>query len=199
MPILALDTATTRAVVGVIVDGRAAARRLLADGHAAQHALTAIDEALTDAQVAPRDLSRIAVGVGPGSFTGLRIGVATAQGLGAALGVPVDGASTLDALAGDGLIPVVDARRGEVFAAAAGLSAGAYDPMVVAALPAATLVGDGALRHAALFRAHGHVVPPEDDPRHAPDPARIALRGIASSAVPVYLRAPDAVPTAERA
>lgn len=199
MPVLALDTATTRAVVGVIVDGRPAAVRALADGHAAQHALTAIDEALATARVTPRELSRIAVGVGPGSFTGLRIGVATAQGLAAALGVPVDGASTLDALAGDGLIPVVDARRGEVFAAAPGLPAGAYAPTVIADLPASTLVGDGALRHAALFRAHGHAVPPEDDPRHAPDPTRLALLGTASAVAPLYLRAPDAVPTAERA
>lgn len=198
MPVLTLDTASSLAVVGLVADDRALAVRRLADGHAAQHALTAVDAVLREAGVAPRDLTRITVGRGPGSFTGLRIGVATAQGLGTALDVPVDGVSTLDALAGPGCIPVVDARRGEVFAVAADLPAAAYAPDVVADRAPATLVGDGALRYADLFRAHGHDVPAADDPRHAPDPLRMAALAVAAEATALYLRAPDAVPAEAR-
>src|SRR4051794_33234561 len=103
---LAFDTATDVATVALVRDGdvlgerRSRAVSVLADA----------DELLREAGLGPRDLERLAVGVGPGSFTGVRIGLAAARGLGLALEVPVAGVSTLDALAAGapGSVPVID-------------------------------------------------------------------------------------------
>ncbi|HTR51713.1 MAG TPA: tRNA (adenosine(37)-N6)-threonylcarbamoyltransferase complex dimerization subunit type 1 TsaB [Kofleriaceae bacterium] len=87
--------------------------------------LVKIDELCRDAGVAPRELEAVAVGAGPGSFTGLRIGMATAKGIAFAAGRPLWVASSLAALAwrvrevdADVVVAVIDARRGEVYAGA---------------------------------------------------------------------------------
>ena len=79
--------------------------------------LADVDEMLRAAGLDAADLTGIVVGTGPGSFTGMRIGLSVARGLGLALDLPVAGVSTLDALAAgaENAYPVVDARRGEVF------------------------------------------------------------------------------------
>jgi tRNA threonylcarbamoyladenosine biosynthesis protein TsaB len=126
-----------------------------------------IAAALADVGVRGSDLQGIAVGVGPGAYTGLRVGLVTAQTLATAWAVPAQGACSLDALAvqalhehpsrfGDGLLVVVDARRGHVFwarytAEGRRVSGPAVDvPTALAArrLPA---VGSGALAHGELF------------------------------------------------
>jgi len=84
--------------------------------------LAAVDRVLADARWTPRDLEGLAVSIGPGSFTGLRIGVSTVKGLGWALGLPIAAVPTLDAMAATvpwaalPVCPVLDARRGEVYA-----------------------------------------------------------------------------------
>jgi len=89
--------------------------------HPFRRLLAAVDRVLADARWTPRDLEGLAVSIGPGSFTGLRIGVSTVKGLGWALGLPIAAVPTLDAMAATcrgrrcPWCPVLDARRGEVY------------------------------------------------------------------------------------
>lgn len=128
MLVLALESATETAAValadeaGVIVSAEVCRGR-----HHAESITPSIEFVCTRAGVSMRSITGICVDVGPGLFTGLRVGIATAKALGFALGVPVVAAGSLEvlagALAGTGcapgslLIPVVDAKRGEVFCA----------------------------------------------------------------------------------
>jgi tRNA threonylcarbamoyladenosine biosynthesis protein TsaB len=195
---LVLDCATARAVCGVVLDGRELAFASAEGGHAAQRALVLVDEVLARAGYEARDVGQIVVGCGPGSFTGLRIGIATARGLALALGRPCIGVSTLEALAAGapGALALVDARRGEVFALDADGSAVAELPQQVAARlePGTLCVGDGATRYRSLLEEAGGVVPAADEARHAPGAE--ALSGLAAGGAPepVYVRRPDAEP-----
>ena len=113
MLILAFDTATDVATSALVSDGEVLGER----SSRASTVLEDVDALLRQASAQTREIEALAVGIGPGSFTGVRIGLATARGLAFALGVPAAGVSTLDALAAGspGALPVVDARRGEVF------------------------------------------------------------------------------------
>ena len=184
MVTLAFDTATDVAVSALVVDGVVLGERT----SVARTVLVDIDGLLVEAGLAPRDIEALAVGIGPGSFTSTRIGLAVARGLGVALGVPAAGVSTLDALAAgaDGATPVIDARRGEVFVQGLDGVAGTV------------CVGDGAVKHRVLLEARALVVPADDDPRHRPRALFHALLakefGPAGRLEPIYVRAPDAVP-----
>ena len=127
MTILGIDTATRLASVALARGGEVAALAHLdgRSGHASD-LLARVDEILTGAGLRPADLAGIAVTIGPGSFTGVRIGMATAKGLAYSLDVPLGGLSTLEALAraalplaGDALrlCAVIEAGKGEVYAA----------------------------------------------------------------------------------
>ncbi len=122
MKILAIDTSSDTGSVGLIVDGRPVAE--LTASARARHGATLlpyVEQVLALGGVGPADLDLVAIGLGPGSFTGLRVGLATAKGLAVAQGTPLVGVSSLRVLArgaGDGwVVPIVDAQRGEVFAA----------------------------------------------------------------------------------
>jgi tRNA threonylcarbamoyl adenosine modification protein YeaZ len=99
MIVLALDTASPRASVAVLAGDRLVEEPLSVDRRAAESLLGAVERALAGAGVRLKDCSRVAVCSGPGSFTGVRVGLATAWGFGRALGVPVEPVSTLEALA----------------------------------------------------------------------------------------------------
>lgn len=122
--ILALDTSGPWLVAGLWspAAGVAGDRTLLAERRHAEILVVQIDALLRDAGVARTELAAVIVGTGPGSYTGLRVGLAAARGLGRGLGVPVYGADSLAAAAGGQLAPgeaawvTVDARRGNVYA-----------------------------------------------------------------------------------
>jgi tRNA threonylcarbamoyladenosine biosynthesis protein TsaB len=181
--VLAFDTATSFGAVCALPPGRRARRPRAGD------LLAAIDELVEE----PSELEALVVGRGPGSFTSIRIGLAVARALAYALGLPVAGAQTLDAYA-DGT-PVLDARRGEVFAP--GPRVCRPEELDVAGL---TLLGDGAVRYRDVFEAAGAEIPPDDDPRHLPDPLLLLERatsfGEAALVEPLYVRDPDAKPPA---
>jgi tRNA threonylcarbamoyladenosine biosynthesis protein TsaB len=190
---LAFDTATEVATSALVDDEEVLGERV----SRAATLLEDVDALLRQGGASPRDLDRLAVGIGPGSFTGVRIGLATARGLGLALGVPAAGVSTLAALAAGapGAVPVIDAKRREIFALVDGES------RVLApgelALPVGTVcVGDGARRYRSLLEERGLEVPPDGDERHLPRARFHALvagePGPADALEPLYLRVPDA-------
>lgn len=131
MRLLAMDTSTFVGTVGVLRDGE-----LLAEWSASVRAshgetlLPHVARVLELAQLSLAEIDAVAVGIGPGSFTGVRIGVATAKGLALAQGLPLLGVTSLRVLARgilgeSGLrVPVVDAYKGEVYAAAYALTDG---------------------------------------------------------------------------
>ena len=217
MRLLALDTALG-ACQAAVLDGDAVTAALsepMARGHQERLAPMAA-EAMARAGLAFSDLDRIAVTVGPGSFTGLRVGLAFAKGLAMALGAPLLGVGALEALAasGDGsgaavggrTAAVIDAGRGRLYLQRFDGGAPQGDPEVLeiadaaarlAAAPPHRLVGPGAPLLAA------HLPGATMEAVAAPDPAALARlaagrRPADAPARPLYLRAPDARTLAER-
>lgn len=214
MNVLAIDTATPATVAGLAWDdGRLAeARDDLLDGVRPRHAQRVLPLAaglLAAAALDWSELDAIAVGVGPGGYTGLRLGLATARGLARAYGAKLLGVGTLRALAEPladrPAAAVLDARRGEAFFAVYHGGRELSPPAVCAphdvaelvrrAAPDALAVGDGALRFQALLEAGGIAVAPVDSVLHQVSGAaicRLALGGRVTAAVPDYLRMADA-------
>jgi tRNA threonylcarbamoyladenosine biosynthesis protein TsaB len=153
-------------------------------------------------------VERIAVGVGPGGFTGLRIGIATARALAQARDLPLVGVSSLAALAAgvdyDGaVVAVIDARRGEVFAA----SPGGFEPVALTPdalagriVRGSMAVGDGAVRFREELERAGAVVPVDESPLHRVSAVQICRLGASAepadrdALLPDYRREPDAKP-----
>jgi tRNA threonylcarbamoyladenosine biosynthesis protein TsaB len=190
---LAFDTATEVATSALVDDGEVLGERL----SRAVTLLEDVDALLRQGGASAADVDLLAVGTGPGSFTGVRIGLATARGLALALGVPAAGVSTLDALGAGapGSVPVIDARRREVFALVDG-EARVLAPSELD-LPAGTVcIGDGAVRYRGVLEQRGLAVPPDDDDRHVPrarfHAALAGEPGPAEAIEPIYLRVPDA-------
>jgi tRNA threonylcarbamoyladenosine biosynthesis protein TsaB len=206
--ILAIDTATAVTTVAFEqVERRHDPDPGARPGHA-ERVLELAADALAAAGARWADAERIAVGVGPGGFTGLRIGIATAQGLARGLGVPLIGVSTLAALAlgaeDPDALAVIDARRGEVFALGPGLPEAVLSPeqLAGAVKPGQLVVGDGALRYRQVLEAGRARVPSDADPRHRVNARQhqiLAAELEPDGAVePTYLRAADAKRKAER-
>ena len=190
---LAFDTATNVATSALVDDGEVLGERV----SRAVTLLEDVDALLRQGGAAAGDLDALAVGLGPGSFTGVRIGLATARGLALALDVRGAGVSTLDALAAGapGGIPVIDAKRREVFTLVDG-APHVLAPALLDVRAGDVCVGDGALRYRDVLEGKGAEVPPDEDERHLPR-ARFhaALAGELGSVdelEPLYLRVPDA-------
>jgi tRNA threonylcarbamoyladenosine biosynthesis protein TsaB len=194
--LLSLDTATDVATACLTEDGQVVAESMTRGrSTAAQRLLADVHHLLRTAAAEPGRLDAIVAGTGPGTFTGLRIGLATARALGFALGVPVHGVGTLDALlAGDGVdLACIDARRGEVFCAGAGIEPCALAPQRLAELlePGAVVAGDGAIRY--REQLPDARIPADGSPLHVPWARHhAALRERWGPPEPLYVREPDA-------
>ena len=195
---LAFDTATAVATSALVDTGSKGHLEVPGERCSrAQTLLEDVDALLRQAGSHPSELDLLAVGVGPGSFTGVRIGLAVARGLALSLDLPGSVVSTLAALAAGapGALPVVDAKRREVFTLLDG-EARVLAPQELPVAAGTVCVGDGARRYRTLLEEGGADVPPDDDERHLPR-ARFHA-ALAGDPVPVdgleplYLRVPDA-------
>lgn len=229
MALLGLDTATAFASIAVADDGEA----IREEQHGpdengrprhAEQLLGAIARCVEAAGGWER-IERIVVGVGPGSYTGLRIGIATARGLAQGRELPLAAVGSLAALArgissevelqGRTVLPLIDARRGELFAALYGAEGeemrGPFlakpedlGELVSEVNPSPLAVGDGSLRFRHELEAAGVKVVPAQSPAHRVTARHICALGAVADASPpeqvepIYLREPDAKRWRER-
>jgi tRNA threonylcarbamoyl adenosine modification protein YeaZ len=202
--VLALDTATPTLVVGVArwaagQDIEVLAERAVPSGNRHAELLTpAVRDVLADAGLAMAGLDAIVTGLGPGPYTGLRVGVVSAAALGDARGLPVLGVCTHDAIGSGARTVVTDARRKEVYWAAYSADG-------------SRLEGPDVVRPEALHRPGPFVGDPAFAARlgTAVTPAEVTTAGLVRAAtpqltdpssavplIPLYLRRPDATPPA---
>lgn len=213
MLLLAIDTSTS-AITVALHDGQqvvAEVDTIDARRHT-EHVAPGISAALAQAGARPGDVTAVAVGVGPGPFTGLRVGMVSGLVFAQARGIPVLGVCSLDALAhaalrgcaaGPEFVVATDARRKEVYwaryAAESGRARRVTDPAVdrpadvAALLEGRAVVGRGGVLYPDLLT-------PACGPLDvsAGSVAELALAGDTMPVEPLYLRRPDAMPTAER-
>ncbi len=225
MNVLSFDTATPATAVGLrLTDGTTLrAYDQPEQGERPAHttrSLTLASELLAQAGIGWDALERIAVGVGPGTFTGLRVGIATARGLAQSLGIEVVGVSSLHVLAQAalresdsqtrGVLAAIDARRGEAFAAAYDAQGELAPPRALSPEDLVTIpraldgqrdwlaVGDGALRFRGYLEAIAVAVPVDTSPLHRVDAGVLCELAVSAPAgdpeavLPDYRRRPDA-------
>ena len=214
MRVLAVETSTLAGGVALL-DGERIRGEYSLDVSAthSERLMPAIDRVLTDAGWTPADLQGLAAAVGPGSFTGLRIGLSAVKGLALALGIPIAAVPTLDAMAASlpfaslPVCPVLDARKGEVYCALYRWDGAAmrrewdYLALAPGALAArltepVILLGDAAVT---IRTPHARPAPPH---RRVPSPASVGVLGLArllagdtvgvADLVPIYLRPSEA-------
>jgi tRNA threonylcarbamoyladenosine biosynthesis protein TsaB len=216
MRVLAIDTALGAASVAIVETDDPHARAhvsslVMSRGHA--EALMPEVKRVLDEAGGLAGVARVAVTVGPGSFTGLRVGLACARAIGLAAGLPVVGVNTLAALAapvfgggGDAVAAAIDARHGRVFFQLFSLGREPLsEPQLVDGPTAAHLIGEfptltvGSGADLVVDAASRRTVRKADAPHHAPDPIWLARLGAAcdpaaSPPRPLYLKAADAHP-----
>jgi tRNA threonylcarbamoyladenosine biosynthesis protein TsaB len=225
--VLGFDTATDAVAVAALGGETVLYESLLGprEGGAPVHAAALLGEVERAVEAAGgwSSVERIAVGVGPGSFTGIRVGIASAHGLALGRDLPLAGVCTLDALAagiaaedGRDRLVVTDARRGEVFAALySSTGERLWEPLVgspedlagrVAGLDRAALcAGSGAVRFRQQLTSRSVEIPDDAEPVHGLAARHVCALGSAGggeeppgSVAPIYLRPPDAKRWRER-
>ena len=210
MLLLAIDTAGVACSVAILDTETdeivSSLSENLGRGHA-ERLMAMIDEVLAARQVELKQIGRIAVGIGPGSFTGIRVGVAAARGFALALNIPVVGVTTLSVLAemaparvaDQKLAVVIDAKRDEVFCQSFDASGEPLDdPHVLSVDDLKSVAYDPSVQ---LFGSGAELIKPSDEatvPDHYSIEALARLGAKASpvsdKASPLYLRGPDAKP-----
>ena len=221
MNVLGLDTSTAASSACVLrTDGAAFEHDPdpAALSRAPQHArelMPAVEEVLGAAQLGYSELDAIAVGVGPGTFTGLRIGVTSARALASASGVELHPVSSLAALAegidSEAALPLIDAKRGELFASLYVEGERRLGPLAATAEEVADRVreagvtplaaGDGSVRFRGVLEAAGILVEPEGSRAHVVRALHICRLAADTppvppeAVVPEYVRLPDAKPS----
>jgi tRNA threonylcarbamoyladenosine biosynthesis protein TsaB len=214
--ILAVDTTTRRGSIALLDAGEPIAElRFESEASHSQRVMPGIAFLMQSLELRAEDIDGYAVALGPGSFTGLRVGIATVQGLALARGTPCFGASTLDILAhrvrgaAETLVTAMDAHRGELYVGVYGRDAEAREPprvispdqlrtAWVSSGGAPALFGDGVERHrAALRKSYPEALFPERSLFLAGTLGRMAAPILAEGGgcgptdlAPVYVRAP---------
>jgi tRNA threonylcarbamoyladenosine biosynthesis protein TsaB len=214
MRVLAVETSSLAGGVALLDDERLVAEYLLdVSVTHSERLMSAVDRVLADARWSARELTGLAVAIGPGSFTGLRIAVSTVKGLALALDLPIAAVPTLDAMAAAlpwaalPVCPVLDARKGEVYASRYRWDGRAMqreweylalspEELADRLTEPVILAGDGA---ASIRSPHARLVPP---PRRLPSPACVGTLGVdrlrrgetvgAAALAPLYLRPSEA-------
>lgn len=218
MNVLGWDTSTAATAVCVLrTDGEVfeavpAVERLgERPGHSSE-LMPAVHRLMDDAGLGFGDIDALAVGIGPGTFTGLRIGIATAHGLARSAGIPIHPVPSLAALASgiaaDVALPLIDARRGELFGAVYDRGrevvpafAATVEDVIARAPEGALAAGDGSIRFREPLESAGIRVAPGDSPMHVVRGLHVCRLVMTvqpappESVTPCYLRAPDAKPS----
>jgi tRNA threonylcarbamoyladenosine biosynthesis protein TsaB len=222
MTIVGFDTSTAATSVCVLRDDGDAfehvprPQRLLEPPGHSRELLPVVAEQMEKAGIGWGDVDGVAVGVGPGTFTGLRIGVATARALATAARIPVHPVGSLAALAAAATdapltVPAIDAKRGELFAALFRGAEPVREPFAAAPeqlperagrdLAGAVAVGDGSIRFRDILEAAGMHVPPDSSELHVVRAFHICRLGARvpperpEAVLPTYIRDPDAEPS----
>ena len=214
MKTLAITTSTNRCAVALLLGAEPVAARIVDEDRLhAERIFALIDDALLEAAWTKEELGLVACDLGPGSFTGVRVGLATAKGIALGLGIPIVGVGSLEAMAaavihgtlGAPVLAVIDARRGERFVAAYAVDGVRMAPRHVANADLASLaaeLGDGwrwcGDASGLLDDANGLLAPA----CRLPDPCWVGKVGAAlvrsrgpdelAALEPVYVRGPDA-------
>jgi tRNA threonylcarbamoyladenosine biosynthesis protein TsaB len=212
MIVLALDTAGVDCAAAVYDSSRdrvlAEITETIGKGHA-EHLIALIDRVLEKAGIDLKTVERIAVTIGPGSFTGIRVGVAAGRGFALALGIPAVGVTTLAVIAaahrhqaaGRPVLVAMDAKRGEVYLqmfGADGVSGSQPEAMLIEDAQALAATFDGLVVGSAAPLLRGDIADAADTMTNVFPIAAVAQLGAGMAASdkpkPLYLRGPDAKP-----
>ena len=213
MIVLALDTAGVDCAAAVYDSGGKGdsviweVTETIGRGHA-EHLMGVVDRALAKANVALAAIERVVVTVGPGSFTGIRIGVAAARGFALSLSIPAVGVTTLEVMAaaarensaGRSVLAAIDAKREEIYLQSFDADGAPLDePRAVMIDEARTIADgfDGIVTGTAVARLRGEPPPERPDAFPIAIVARLgATKPVGEKPKPLYLRGPDARPQA---
>jgi tRNA threonylcarbamoyl adenosine modification protein YeaZ len=211
MIVLALDTAGVDCAAAVYDSGSDSVigevTETIGRGHA-EHLMDVVDRALAEADIALAAVERVVVTIGPGSFTGIRIGVAAARGFALSLNIPAVGVTTLEVMAavaremnpGKPVLAAIDAKREEIYLQSFDANGHPLDEARAVTIDEARAIADafdGVVTGSAVARLSDAPPPARSDAFPIATVARLgAVKSVGEKPKPLYLRGPDARPQA---